>query len=49
MQRVTGIGGVFIKANDDNDLAALYYKQLGFLLVNSSNLKTIKKPRKCEV
>jgi hypothetical protein len=30
MQRVTGIGGVFIKANDARTLAIWYDKHLGF-------------------
>jgi predicted enzyme related to lactoylglutathione lyase len=37
MERVTGIGGVFFKANDPARLAAWYRDQLGFVLEDSQD------------
>jgi hypothetical protein len=37
MERVTGIGGVFFKANDPARLAAWYRDQFGFVLEDSQD------------
>ena len=41
MQRVTGIGGVFIKSNDARALAAWYDKHLGFSFGENSYVNFI--------